>query len=164
MSLYKAAHHIDVLADRTTLFKVIEDYESYPALLDDFLTVRVDQVVNRRVMVSFEQAMLKASIRYTLSLDHKAPSQITWTLMHGDHVDHFSGSWQLDESSPTLTRLSLRVSLELSQWIPEIMLLRMQDSFWVRLLEAFKIQAELAAGPRTTNANPSINPRLDNSF
>ena len=142
MSFYRGSHQIVIQAGRQKVFSVLEDYESLSSFMPDFLSVRVDQVVNHRVWVSFEQTFFRKSLSYSLQLDHKAPTQIVWTLAHSEQLRAYSGSLSLEEVEQSSTRVTVKAELEMLQWIPDAMFSRVQEAFFPRLLEAYKTQAE----------------------
>lgn len=142
MSSYDARHELRISAPRQSVYHLLENYEAYPTYLDDFHSVRVDQVVNRRAFVTFRQQILRAPFRYTLALDHKSPHQIQWSLSHSDQLEVHSGLWEIQEEGQQASLLTVRCKIALSQWIPEVMLSRSQDDFWNRMLQAIKTMAE----------------------
>ncbi len=140
--MYRATHELPIAATPARLFSLLEDYETFTDYMPDYQEVRVDQVVNRRFWVSFQQALLRLKLRYTLILEHKSPSQIQWSLAHSEQLRVHSGAWDLVPIDSASSRVVLHTQIELSQWIPDTMFSRILDGFWERQLHALKSRAE----------------------
>ncbi len=124
-------------------FKIVSDYENYPAFLSEVKDCRIIEAKGSKKLVEFDVNMIK-TFSYSLWMSEDAPKGITWDFNKGDIFKKMSGSWKLDDEAGRC-RATYTIEASVGLWIPgaitkgliEVNLPNMMSSYHKRVKEVY---------------------------
>jgi coenzyme Q-binding protein COQ10 len=124
-------------------FKLITDYEKYPAFLPEVKGCHVVESKGNRKLVEFKISLIK-TVSYSLWMIESEPNQVNWEFAHGDIFKQLNGSWKLqDEAGKTRATYSIEAKMGLfvpgpiAKGLIEVNLPNMMSSYHKRVEELY---------------------------
>jgi coenzyme Q-binding protein COQ10 len=105
----------DVPIDK--FFKAIVDYKAYPQFVDGMRSVEVQSDSADGATVKFNLSLIK-DISYTLKLNNKPNTEVSWTLVGGDMMKVNNGKWILKDLGQARTEVTYSLEVELKGFLP----------------------------------------------
>lgn len=105
----------DVPIDK--FFKAIIDYKAYPQFVDGMRSVEVQSDSADGATVKFNLSLIK-DISYTLKLNNKPNTEVSWTLVGGDLMKVNNGKWILKDLGQARTEVTYSLEVELKGFLP----------------------------------------------
>lgn len=105
----------DVPIDK--FFKAIIDYKAYPQFVDGMRSVEVQSDSTDGATVKFNLSLIK-DISYTLKLNNKPNTEVSWTLVGGDMMKVNNGKWILKDLGQARTEVTYSLEVELKGFLP----------------------------------------------
>lgn len=105
----------DVPIDK--FFKAIIDYKAYPQFVDGMRSVEVQSDSADGATVKFNLSLIK-DISYTLKLNNKPNTEVSWTLVGGDMMKVNNGKWILKDLGQARTEVTYSLEVELKGFLP----------------------------------------------
>lgn len=105
----------DVPIDK--FFKAIIDYKAYPQFVDGMRSVEVQSDSTDGATVKFNLSLIK-DISYTLKLNNKPNTEVSWTLVGGDLMKVNNGKWILKDLGQARTEVTYSLEVELKGFLP----------------------------------------------
>lgn len=127
--------------DSKDLFKIVNDFETYPEFVDGCKSVKVDRKSPTEARVTYSVSMMK-EITYTL--DHKADPEtgrVEWSLFKSDFLKKNSGYWTIKSAGPGKTEVKYSIEIEFNFPVPGMILNRLVKSSLPSMLASFTERA-----------------------
>lgn len=97
-------------------FKIIADYEKYPEFLQEVKSCKILKNEGARKLVEFNVAVIK-NFTYTLWMNEKEPTELSWEFASGDIFKTQKGYWKLQDEAGK-TRIEYAVEAEFKMFMP----------------------------------------------
>ena len=97
-------------------YKIVSDYERYPDFLPEVKECRVVKTDGSKKLVEFQVSVIK-SFKYSLWMNEKDSSQLSWEFASGDVFKTQTGAWKLEEEAGK-TRALYSVEATFSMFVP----------------------------------------------
>lgn len=112
-------------AEKTEVFDVpvekfynsIIDYKSYPQFVDGMRSIEIVSQSDESTVVKFNLSLIK-EISYTIKLQHKLNSEVSWSLVSGDMMKVNNGKWILKDLGGSKTEVTYSLEVELKGFLP----------------------------------------------
>ncbi len=114
---------MDVQATPEQVWKVIEDFGSYPSWIDNLEVCEIYSRTGEHIYVQFELKMMGFGVEYWIDHVYRPEKgSMTWQLDYSKHsdLDDSTGYWMVYPSpaDPTKTRVEYTVDLRVGGWVP----------------------------------------------
>lgn len=126
-----------VSASPEQAFQVLADVESYPQFVPHITKAKILARTKGGWRVEFGMTIIQPIV-YTVAMKFDPPYRITWKLVKGDYLKANEGSWKIAAQSAQKVDIAYEMSLELSVWIPAMVLKPIMASTFPAMLRAFQ--------------------------
>lgn len=105
----------DVPADK--FFQAVVDYRNYPQFVDGMKSVDVKSESGNEATVTFNLSLIK-DISYTIKLNSKPSTEVSWTLVSGDMMKVNNGRWIIKDLGNSKSEVTYSLEVELKGFLP----------------------------------------------
>jgi len=98
-------------------YKIVSDYESYPAFLQDVKGCKVVKTEGNKKLVEYKVSVVK-SFTYQLWMTESEPASVVWHFAGGDLFKTSDGSWKLEELPEGKTKATYSVDATFGMFVP----------------------------------------------
>lgn len=140
----KASKSITIHAPIKEVYKVVADFESYPAVFSEVRGAKVIKQDKKTAIVDFIFHVLTTihcQLKFQLT-----PTKISWKLIRGDFMHDNVGAWDLEEKNGT-TKATYTVDITPTMWVPVSVLEHMIETNAPHMLKSLKKWCEKRTKP-----------------
>jgi len=138
----KAERSIDINAPIEHVYDVVSNVEAFPEFIPEMKSVTIDEVGDGFRIASYELAMFKMSVRYSLKLTENRPTKVSWTLVKSKLLKNIDGFWQLEKIDDNTTRATYAQELSVRGLVPKSVTSALSNVNLPAMLKQFKDRAE----------------------
>lgn len=138
----RVSRSIEVATPSRVLMSVICDFERYPEFVPTVLDSDILDIAEDFWRVSFDVALFRKRVSYTLDLRKQSELSLEWNLVSGDWMTKNEGSWELADVEDELTRATYSIEITLDTLLPQAVDKLLINASFPRLLRDFKGRAE----------------------
>lgn len=138
-----AQRTVEIDAPLDTVFALITDFAAYPRFLPAMEEATVLRSRPGEWEVAFSVRVVR-TLRYTLRLVSRAPTELSWTLVEGAFRSN-EGAWTLEALGPARTRATYRIDMSVGLYVPGNIMRSLVDISLPDTLARFKAEAERRA-------------------
>ncbi|EKD42437.1 MAG: hypothetical protein ACD_73C00155G0003 [uncultured bacterium] len=137
----EAKQSIEIQATPKQCLDIISDYECYPEFLKEVSSVTVEKKSGAIAEVTFSLNLIK-KFSYTLKMNVKPPTSVTWTFVKGELMKDNKGNWNLEDLGGGLTLATYTIDVSLGLLVPGAISKMLIGSNLPSMLKSFKERIE----------------------
>lgn len=137
----KTTTRVEIKAPIKKVFEVLSDFESYPEFLSGSKKVNILKKSAKKMQVEFQMDVIK-TISYTLDVELKSPTEITWTLVKGDFMKSNTGAWKLTEKKKGVTEAVYEIEIGFGMLVPKSVASMLVEKNLPGMMKEFKERVE----------------------
>jgi uncharacterized membrane protein len=135
----KTSKSITIHAPIKEVYRVVTDFESYPAVFSEVRGAKVIKQDKKTAIVDFVFHVIttiKCQLKFNLT-----PTRISWKLIKGDFMSDNVGAWDLEEKDGA-TKAAYTVDITPTMWVPVSVLEQLIENNAPHMLKSLKSWCE----------------------
>ena len=121
------------------VFKALVNYKNYPKYMMGIQKTRAGKKLDKfRREVVYHVAIMGKAVSYTLMMNEKPNTTLSWKLEDSELMRHNTGKWTLKSAGKSATQVNYQLNLDLDIPIPSLILNKGAKVQVSKMLEAFK--------------------------